>query len=131
MKRYIVESRKELLQIVRHFTYSDDIDDRWTVSIKVFRMDFDRGSWDEIKTLGGASLFLGDNTSVSVMASDFPACQPNCIYFTKDEAGLSFKHYSDLRMYDMESESYKFHLAIDEATFSRAVKRPPIWVQFP
>ena len=129
VKRYIVESREKLLQVVRYFEYSDE--DRWTVNFRVFRMDFDRGRWEEIKTLGGASLFLGDNSSVSVMASDFPACQPNCIYFTQDEDGVRVDQYSDLGIYDMESESFKFHFGIDETTFSRALKRRPIWILFP
>ena len=40
--------------------------------------------WVKIKdpnVLGGGALFLDDNTSTYVPASDIPGCQSNCIYF--------------------------------------------------
>ena len=40
--------------------------------------------WLEVKTLDGKALFLGDNASISLTASDFPECEPNCIYFTDE-----------------------------------------------
>ncbi|KAJ9681315.1 hypothetical protein PVL29_020275 [Vitis rotundifolia] len=38
-------------------------------------------TWEEVKSLDDVSLFLGDNHSISVIASDFAGCQPNSIYF--------------------------------------------------
>lgn len=37
----------------------------------------------EVQSIVDDALFLGDNSpSVSVLASYYPGCQPNCIYFT-------------------------------------------------
>ncbi|XP_058217554.1 F-box protein At2g26160 [Rhododendron vialii] len=40
--------------------------------------------WVEINSLGDDALFLGDNYSLSVTASNFPGCQANCVYYTDD-----------------------------------------------
>lgn len=101
---------------------------------RVFRLDFEgvKGKWVEIKSLGEASLFLGDNSSISVLASNFAGCQPNCIYFTHDEDGLldtlfNIVSVCDLGIYEVESKSFKFHYTMDLAALKMA-RRPPIWV---
>ncbi|KAJ9696216.1 hypothetical protein PVL29_008456 [Vitis rotundifolia] len=39
--------------------------------------------WEEVTSLGDVALFLGQNHSTSVVASDFAGCRPNSIYFIK------------------------------------------------
>ena len=58
--------------------------DNWTygtMGFKVFEVDLGGGKWKELKSLGNRALFLGNNSSISVEASDFSGCRANCIYF--------------------------------------------------
>ncbi|KAF4382285.1 hypothetical protein G4B88_011614 [Cannabis sativa] len=60
---------------------------------KVLKLDLDGdrgGKWIEKKSLGDIALFIGDNSSIAVLASEFNI-QPNCIYFTHDEIALPTK----------------------------------------
>ena len=52
-----------------------------TMGFKVFEVDLGGGKWKELKSLGNRALFLGNNSSISVEASDFSGCRANCIYF--------------------------------------------------
>ncbi|EXC57185.1 hypothetical protein L484_000735 [Morus notabilis] len=85
VKRYLVESYGgKLLQVERHLSWRNEDDGRETKRFRVFRLDFDRAKWIKIKSLGDVSLFLGDNSSISVLASNFIGCEPDSIYFTHD-----------------------------------------------
>lgn len=68
-----------------------------TSSFNIFKFGFLGGSgsssggnqqfakdWVEINSLGDDALFLGDNYSLSVTASNFPGCQANCVHDTDD-----------------------------------------------
>ena len=58
--------------------------DNWTygtMGFEVFEVDLGGGKWKELKSLGNRALFLGNNSSISVEASDFSGCRANCIYF--------------------------------------------------
>ncbi|KAL6311548.1 hypothetical protein AAG906_005138 [Vitis piasezkii] len=52
--------------------------------------------WEEVMSLGDVALFLGDNHSISVIASDFAGCRPNSIYFCQR---CSFFSNADGSMY--------------------------------
>ncbi|VVA38443.1 PREDICTED: F-box [Prunus dulcis] len=66
---YLVESTKgDLLHILRFYALSDG-------SI---------GHNVEVKSIGDEALFVGDNHSISILASNFPRCQPNSIYYADD-----------------------------------------------
>lgn len=45
--------------------------------------------WIEMKNLDDNALFLGDNSSISILASNFPGCQRNSIYFSHDKDDVS------------------------------------------
>ncbi|KAF9600218.1 hypothetical protein IFM89_005042 [Coptis chinensis] len=71
---YVVELLRELLLVVKltTFFYSDgkeEEEDYKTERFEVYKLDFANKKWDEVKCLGEHSLFLGFNTSVSVLAS--------------------------------------------------------------
>ncbi|PON34779.1 ascorbic acid mannose pathway regulator [Trema orientale] len=128
--RYLVESCGELLQIERYVAFHEDGYDRVTKIFRVFKLDFDTTEWIEIKDLGNVSLFIGDNSSISSLATEFNGWQKNCIYFTHDEAGLptDTNKSCDLGVYNLESESFKLYYNLDSTTFQRMYKRPPIWI---
>ncbi|GMN41016.1 hypothetical protein TIFTF001_010240 [Ficus carica] len=81
VERYLVESSEgELLQVERYMRRQKKDEGRETKMFRIFRLDFDATKWIEIESLGGDSLFLGDNSSISVLASNFTGCQSNSIY---------------------------------------------------
>ncbi|PIA26366.1 hypothetical protein AQUCO_09400014v1 [Aquilegia coerulea] len=84
---YIVESNGDLLVIARARKWAYDYDDQsyLTRQFFVFKLDPIELKWIEVNTLNGYMLFLGQNSSLSLLASDFPGCQPNCIYFVDDQ----------------------------------------------
>ncbi|CAK9153411.1 unnamed protein product [Ilex paraguariensis] len=57
-----------------------------TADFKVFRLSYSDGMtkplWLEIKSLDEQALFLGDNDSLVVLASNFSGCSPNCIHYS-------------------------------------------------
>ena len=78
-KTYLVESPQgHLFRVIKVVD-----DDRTTVGFVIYKLIYSLGNprWTEVKSLGDVALFLGDNHSISVVASDFPSCQPNSIYF--------------------------------------------------
>ncbi|KAL4352365.1 hypothetical protein GQ457_06G038630 [Hibiscus cannabinus] len=89
--KYIMESSDgEILIVQRFYTTSDAGDEslhHWTVNFKVFKVERhanDEARLVQINNIGDEALFLGDNSSISVVASRFPGCRSNCIYFTDD-----------------------------------------------
>ncbi|PON71134.1 hypothetical protein PanWU01x14_075730 [Parasponia andersonii] len=90
-----------------------------------------RESGVEIESLGDVALFLGDNSSISVLVSNFVGCQPNCIYFTHDEDAKLVPenpYDSDLGVYEVEIKSFKLYYTIVSADVHITAGRPPIWV---
>ncbi|KAJ9679199.1 hypothetical protein PVL29_021206 [Vitis rotundifolia] len=66
--------------------------------------------WVKKEDLGDAALFLGDNHSISVRASDFPGCQPNSIYFVDKENETNYPGHSggdhfDMGVYNLEHKA--------------------------
>ncbi|CAL2264448.1 unnamed protein product [Prunus armeniaca] len=88
-KAYLVESTKgDMLHVRRILKPKEGRDgDLLTDSFKV-----------EVESIGDEALFVGDNHSVSVLASNFPGCQPNSVYYTKD---LLKRQHPDGRPFDM------------------------------
>lgn len=100
-----------------------------TKKFKVFKLSFDGPRWIETKNLGDMALFLGDNSSISVLASNFAGCQRNCIYFTQDRNSVTLGNLGpkDLGVYDLESGSLTTCFTIDATIFPK-VRRRPIWI---
>ncbi|KAL5570061.1 hypothetical protein UlMin_026636 [Ulmus minor] len=130
IKNYIVNScRGDLLQVERYLDWDND-EGRVTKKFKVLKFDFDTRMWIEIKCLGEESLFLGDNSSISILASNFVGCQPNSIYFTNDEdtVRINVNGLIDVGVYNIETGSSTLHFNIDLSCFTKMYKRAPIWV---
>ncbi|KAK8687426.1 hypothetical protein V6N13_086241 [Hibiscus sabdariffa] len=89
--KYIVESSDGEILIVERLYGTSEAEDgslhHWTVYFKVLKVERhanDEARLVEINNIGDEALFLGDNSSISVVASRFPGCRSNCIYFTDD-----------------------------------------------
>ncbi|PON95212.1 hypothetical protein TorRG33x02_091040 [Trema orientale] len=128
--RYLVESCGELLLVKRYISLLEGVRPRVTRKFRVFKFDFSSARWIEVKSLGDVALFVGDNSGISVLASNFNGCQANCIYFTHDFCGLRTEtdRSCDIGVYSLESKSSKLFYDIDSSVSHRIYKRPPIWI---
>ena len=93
-----------------------------------FSFNFEDQTLVEVKILDDTALFLGDNSSICVLASNFVGCQPNCIYFTHDDDTIS-NHPNgllDSGIYNVETKSVLFHFSMDSTIFAKMSGRPPI-----
>ncbi|CAL8132156.1 unnamed protein product [Prunus armeniaca] len=90
---YLVESTKgDLLHILRFYASSEGRfrydARRQTTHFIVYKWVYEDGGSIghkvEVKSIGDEALFVGGNHSISVLASKFPECQPNSIYYTDD-----------------------------------------------
>ncbi|VVA35359.1 PREDICTED: F-box [Prunus dulcis] len=72
---------------------------------------YEIGKYVELESLGDEALFVGDNYSVSVLASKFGGCQPNCIYFTDDSINFRQNAYiaCDMGMFNLEDRTIAQH----------------------
>ncbi|XP_062010875.1 F-box protein SKIP23-like [Rosa rugosa] len=85
IKRYIFEGEgKSLLMVHRYMEYEGDDYKRVTKKFRVFELNSHKGEWVEKSSLGDIALFVGDNSSISVLPSNISGCQSNCIYFNHD-----------------------------------------------
>ena len=131
---YLVESRGKLLMVVRYmewFNIDEPEEGRETTDAYVYELDFDKQTWVENETLGDdVALFMGDSTSISVLASDFPGCKPNCIYFTHDTDMLRSDQHAqnDFVICDFENGRMEWNFGLDTTTLSKIGNRVLIWV---
>ncbi|XVE64177.1 hypothetical protein DITRI_Ditri07aG0080800 [Diplodiscus trichospermus] len=117
-KKYLVKSiLGELLLVERIKKWTSEEDSDHPIEIKVWKLiiSCEGSKWMEIKSIGDSALFLGDNNS-SVIASNFPGCHPNSIYFT------------DLGVYDMETGSFTPHYTTDNVRRLKMARQRPIWI---
>lgn len=130
-KKYLVKSYGgELLLVRRYLDRRFGDIDRVTKTFKVFKLSFDGPRWIEMKSLGDMALFVGDNASTSVSASNFPGCLKNCIYFTHDKNSIPIGKFGpcDLGVYNLETRRVTLRFTIDDAAFPKMRGRAPIWV---
>ncbi|XP_059442208.1 putative F-box protein At4g22660 [Corylus avellana] len=72
--------------------------------VEVFRMDWVRKAWDEIKSLGDEAIFLSCHESVSIQAKDYTIFKPNCIYFTDGAFSMPVEQM-ELGVYDIANQT--------------------------
>ncbi|KAL2928467.1 hypothetical protein RDABS01_023221 [Bienertia sinuspersici] len=94
-RTYLVNSGEDLLMIIRMIELDDIISDVVfgahnsdihiynTVEFMVYKFQFKDNVWEELHDLQDVAIFVGNNATISVCASD-AGCQRNCIYFTDD-----------------------------------------------
>ncbi|XP_048141434.1 uncharacterized protein LOC125316640 [Rhodamnia argentea] len=63
----------------------------------VFRMNFEEGTWEELKSIGDRAIFLSAHGGISCSPKD-SGVKKNAIYFVEDGNG-------HIRMYDLEDQS--------------------------
>ncbi|GAB4827341.1 hypothetical protein Ancab_034228 [Ancistrocladus abbreviatus] len=127
-KIYLVESGGRLLVVKRGI--KDDIADYKSTVFWVLELDVGNGEATEVKDLGNRSLFLGDNCSMSIEASERYGCKANCIYYTDD----CFAHYwpraiaggKDMGIFNLSDGTVEPHYEGGES-YGRFT--PPMWIE--
>ncbi|XP_004309231.1 PREDICTED: putative F-box protein At5g55150 [Fragaria vesca subsp. vesca] len=131
IKRYLVElsDRKELIMVQRYTANRHNIHGkRFTTKIELYKLDADKYKWTKINSLGGAAIFLGENSSISLLASEVLGCLPDCIYFVHDYNRVPCKRPRDFGLYNVKTEKF---LPIDDtqaATLIKMSNQTPIWI---
>lgn len=103
-----------------------------TIEFKIFELNSEKFEWTEKTTLGNTAFFVGDNSSVSVLASKFPECQPNCIYFNQDNNHMDSEIRPcgphDFGVYNVESKQISKPYTTNAMSRLKKTKLHPIWV---
>ncbi|KAM1471463.1 hypothetical protein EV1_041518 [Malus domestica] len=133
VKRYLVDlNEKRFLMVER---YTDDIDGkRVTVQFRLFELKSHKCKWTEIDELGDVALFVGDNSSIALVASKYSGCQPNCIYFNHDymrQGAFQPLKSHDFGVYNVKDQSCSQPYPEDITTLIQMTNRPPIWIERP
>lgn len=137
IKRYLVDvNEKKLMMVQRYILWLGE--KLWTHKFTIFEMCFEISEWVEKETLGDdISLFVGNTNTISVAASSFPRCQPDCIYFNQDNTYLAdigiksptrVKSHDDFGVYNVKTKSISKPFTRDAMTLVEKTKLPPIWV---
>lgn len=141
-KKFLVDSKGELLLVDMYLSNGPETNmdfDEWfefydcymnerTLKFKVFRLDENAGTWIEVTDLGDRMLFLGENSTFSVNASDVN-CKGNCILFTNHCSGRQEDDVWKSRgagVFDLESGSIEPIGSPSE--YSKMFWPPPEWV---
>lgn len=121
----------QVVVVKRYFEYVDR-DTRITREFKVFIPDLVNTGWIRKQTLGDFAIFLGDNGAVSVMASNFRGCEPNCIYFNHDfdhiRMDFSRRGPEDYGVYNLVNKSISQPYTSDAKTLLKMTKVYPMWI---
>ncbi|CAN6569415.1 unnamed protein product [Malus baccata var. baccata] len=130
IKAYIVVlNDNELWMVQRGFEFNTG---RVTTLVKIFKLNFDKREWVETKTLGDLAFFLGDNFSISVKASNFPGCMPNCIYFNYDYDRINSypknRLSDDYCVYNVDSRSFSQPYTREAKKLLEKTMQPSFWV---
>ncbi|PIA61570.1 hypothetical protein AQUCO_00300827v1 [Aquilegia coerulea] len=119
--KYIVQSCGHLLLVGRNCPMLD---------VETKKLDWYDLKWVETKNLCGQMLFLGDNESLSLSASDYPGCKQNHIYFTDNYLD---RYYSgecpgppDMGVYNLEDGTVEPHYQVTQ--FKRFLPAP-VWIE--
>jgi len=134
--QYLVNWKHELLLVTRYTELEFNMDQNKldivykTNEFRVFKLALNGPKWESLSALDGWALFLGENSSIALCASDFPGCKGDCIYYTDDFSewnydGADGSH--DLGVYDMENGSVEALPYYPKSLYNGRRWPPPIW----
>uniref|UniRef100_A0A2P2IN08 F-box domain-containing protein n=1 Tax=Rhizophora mucronata TaxID=61149 RepID=A0A2P2IN08_RHIMU len=75
------------------------------VDFRVYKLDEERATWVNVKSLGDRAFFLGVDCSFSVSSKEFAAGKGNCIYFTDYEFYASKRLSEAVLVFKLEDGS--------------------------
>ncbi|KAF9620701.1 hypothetical protein IFM89_014001 [Coptis chinensis] len=136
INRYLVEWSGELLQVLQHESPKEEgeeggIKKFYTNAFYVFKLDFVYNIWRLVESLGQHALFLGFNTSVSVLASAETIFKRNFIYFVEDHrmqyyrTNVNIEISFDMGVFNLEDRKVR---PFSTNTTSASPFSPPVWI---
>ncbi|KAJ4715890.1 F-box protein SKIP23 [Melia azedarach] len=144
-KKYLVECKGDLLLVDMYLSIDATVDSNFlnehelqfsycmserTVMFKVFRLNWGRKEWIEVKNLGNDVLFLGEDCVFSASAGDLSVSKGNCIIFVDNLFYLSGEddEYRDhgVGIFDLESGCIK--PLGNDPELSKLFWPPPSWI---
>ncbi|KAL8524251.1 hypothetical protein ACS0TY_013999 [Phlomoides rotata] len=103
--KYLVDAMGDLLLVSRYLEFEMDMEHYLevckTVEFRVFRFDWDAQKWESMTSLDEKVLFLGENSSLALLASDYTGCKGNRIYFTDDYSEGNYGGDDDVGVYNL------------------------------
>lgn len=136
--QYLVIANGELLLVTRYLELASDLGQLQigigtyeTREFRVFKLDLSGSKWERVMSLGDTMLFLGENSSLALVASDFPECRGNRIYFTDDFSELDYSGFPgnhDLGIFDLEDGTIEQLPCHPRTSHSHLQWPPPIWI---
>ncbi|XP_056163974.1 F-box protein SKIP23-like [Syzygium oleosum] len=129
--QYLVSVGDDLMLVTRHLDSNFWPELHQTVFrtklFDVFKLG-DEFRWEWVADLGDYMIFIGQNSSFALRASDFPGCMGNCIYYTDDHSDSNcdgFLEEQDMGIFRLEDESFE-KLPCYSPNFA-SPSTPPIW----
>lgn len=136
--QYLVNANGELLLVTRYLELATDlaqlqfgIGTYETHEFRVFKLELSGRKWERVMSLGGTMLFLGENSSLALVATDFPGCKGNRIYFTDDYSELDYGGFPgnhDLGIFNLEDGTIEQLPCYPRNSHSHLQWPPPIWI---
>ncbi|KAJ0462853.1 hypothetical protein HanHA300_Chr14g0508661 [Helianthus annuus] len=136
--QYLVSLGDELLLVTRYLELGFDVEQHQldifykTTEFRVFKLVLnDDVMWESVYELDDWALFVGENSSVAIRASDFEGCKGNQIYFTDDYSEWNYDGANgdhDLGVYDLEDGSVAALPCYTRKFYNGRRWPPPIWI---
>lgn len=134
--RYLLNAMGELLMVTRFIVLAAGIEPEeelryTTIKFQVFRFNFSGSRWERLMNLGDKVLFLGENASLALSASDYPGCRGNRIYFTddfseEDFSGIHGEH--DTGIFNLDDGIFEPLPSCPQDSRSRLLWPSPVWI---
>ncbi|KAK9755134.1 hypothetical protein RND81_01G004800 [Saponaria officinalis] len=127
--KYLVKSNGELLLVSRYLEAEADLvsysEVYQTTGFRVYKFN-DAGEgrvhWEPMTDLGDQMVFIGNNLSLSLSASDFEGCKGNCIYYADDHS-----EKADAGVYDLSNDCIEALPCYPHDGSSPLSLAPPVW----
>jgi hypothetical protein len=139
MQYLVTDEDDDILLVTRYLELEFDVDHYQldiiynTTEFQVYKLNLSSNgwSWVDVTSLEDKVLFVGENSSLALRASDFPGCKGNRIYYTDDYSewnydGVNGDH--DLGVYNIEDGSIEALPCYPRNSYTGRRWPPPIWV---
>lgn len=130
--QYLVSVGDDLILVTRHLrsNFWPELDQTVyrTTQFNVSKLG-DGPKWERVTDLGDYMIFIGQNSSFALLASDFPGCMGNCIYYTDDYSDSNYDGFleeQDMGIYRLGDASIE-ELPCYSPNFALR-STPPIWL---